>query len=512
MILFSFVHLQNSIVLDTEYLKSFNFDFNLANKYNSTVPLIASFSLFETNYQYVENVIQDFIKQQHYNKMMFIIYKAGLEINNYFNFKLLAQQRKLVLQQKIDIDKQQVNFYEYDIIQIQNLYIVKVDQNATDQEIIETLLKLSDAEYFCRWSSTAFHGTDMVSLQMRQMELDNTNVSVLKQVPTYHYKDGSVTVNEDLEQQLETVLFRRNCLENITKYFSFNDLAFQIIQQNSVSYISSTQIYLDLSDKYQKSKTILDEYESKYLINLAKPKQRFDAVISLGAWCQVNAMLEMRGLQIIHSPFSGFGFIEWERLLDVLESNFSHYWEEQNLYFTRSSNLYSYKYKDIRLVRHAYEKHYNMFSTHHFDLCDCSPANSYLLYREFYHKLQHKITIFNIQAKNTRPVFLLKIMNKKFESTNVTDESIARLVLALKKYSGDFELRISVPIWAKYVLEKIVQKYSYDFIKIYVWTVQWNEDPYHNDWEEMIGDVVLARDNAIVSGLGSLRDWAWINS
>ncbi|CAL6074140.1 Putative_papain-like cysteine peptidase (DUF1796) [Hexamita inflata] len=376
---------------------------------------------------------------------------------------------------------------------------------------MNTILKLSDAEYFCSWSSTAFHDASRVSLQMTQMELENTNVSVLKQVPTYHYEDGSVTLNEDPEQQLETILFRRDCLENVGQFSSFKDLALQIAQRNAVSYVSSVTAYLDLSDKYTKSEAVLDESASKHLVNLARPKQRFDAVISLGAWCQVSAMLGMRGLSIVHSPFAGFAFFQWNRLLDVLESNFSHYWEEENVNFGRASNWYSYKYKDTRLVRHAYDSRYNMFSPHHFDLCDCSPANSYLLYNEFSQKLKHKINIFNLQAKYSRPVFLLKIMDKHFESTNVTSEQIVRLVLSLKKYSSDFELRISVPIWARYVLEKIVHQYSYDFIKIYVWTVQWNDDPYHKEWDEMVGDVVLARGSEMVEGLGSLRDWAWIN-
>ncbi|CAL5976508.1 Putative_papain-like cysteine peptidase (DUF1796) [Hexamita inflata] len=511
MILFNFVYLQSSTKLDSHYLNSFNLELNITNQQNKHSSVVALFSLFETNYQYVENVIQEFIKQQDYSKTLFIIYKAGLQIVDYFNYKFLAQQRKLVLQQKINIDDQYVNFYGFDVIQIENLFIVKVDQNATDQEIMNTLLELSDAEYFCNWSSTAFHDSSRVSLQMKQMELNNANVSVLKQVPTYHYLDSSITMNEDLEQQLETILFKRECLENINKYSSFSDLTLQIAQQNTVSQVNAVTAYLDLSDKYQKSKMILDDSSAKYLLNLARPKQRFDAVISLGAWCQVNSMLDMRGLQIVHSPFAGFAFFKWDRLVDVLESNFSHYWEEKNVHLGRASNWYSYKYKDTRLVRHAYDSRYNMFSPHHFDLCDCSPANSYLLYKEFSQKLQHKIQIFNLQAKQSRPVFLLKIMDKHFESTNVTNEQIARLILSLQKYSSDFELRISVPIWAKHALEKILRKYSYDFIKIYVWTVQWNDDPYHKDWEEMVGDIVLARGSEMVDGLGSLMDWAWIN-
>ncbi|CAL5976504.1 Hypothetical_protein [Hexamita inflata] len=250
---------------------------------SNATSVVALFSLFETNYQYVENVIQEFIKQQDYSKTLFIIYKAGLQIVDYFNYKFLAQQRKLVLQQKINIDDQYVNFYGFDVIQIENLFIVKVDQNATDQEIMNTLLELSDAEYFCNWSSTAFHDSSRVSLQMKQMELNNANVSVLKQVPTYHYLDSSITMNEDLEQQLETILFKRECLENINKYSSFSDLTLQIAQQNTVSQVNAVTAYLDLSDKYQKSKMILDDSSAKYLLNLARPKQRFDAVISLGA-------------------------------------------------------------------------------------------------------------------------------------------------------------------------------------------------------------------------------------
>ncbi|CAL6066695.1 Putative_papain-like cysteine peptidase (DUF1796) [Hexamita inflata] len=312
---------------------------------------------------------------------------------------------------------------------------------------MNTILKLSDAEYFCSWSSTAFHDASRVSLQMKQMELDNTNVSVLKQVPTYHYEDGSVTLNEDPEQQLETILFRRDCLENVGQYSSFTDLALQIAQRNAISYVSHVTAYLDLSDKYTKSEAVLDESTSKHLVNLARPKQRFDAVISLGAWCQVSLMAEWRQLYSVQSPFIGFGFFQWERLLDVLESNFSNYWEKENMEFGKATPFFSFKYNDERPIHHVYDNHYNMFSCHHFDECDCT-VDRLAPYQQFKIDLNRRIDNFRQQCLSNRSVlFNLKIFNKNVSSTTISESQLLRLVNILNQFRNGnyFELRISVP-------------------------------------------------------------------
>ncbi|CAL6074137.1 Putative_papain-like cysteine peptidase (DUF1796) [Hexamita inflata] len=379
---------------------------------------------------------------------------------------------------------------------------------------MNTILKLSDAEYFCSWSSTAFHNKNRVSLQMKQMELENTNVSVLKQVPTYHYEDGSVTLNEDPEQQLETILFRRDCLENVGQFSSFKDLALQIAQRNAVSYVSSVTAYLDLSDKYTKSEAVLDESASKHLVNLARPKQRFDAVISLGAWCQVSSMQYSRGLKIIHSPFAGMGFNQWERLMDVLDSNFTNYWEKDNMVVGRATDFFSFKYWDVRPIHHVYDNYYNMFSGHHFDACDCI-LDAFAPYDEFKRRMSEKIRIFRKQCANqNNVVFVLKIMNKKQETTEISEEKILWLVYLLNKYRNgkQYQLRLSVPRGLVYDMENIVFKYNLKQVKIVEWNIQWNDYAYDVEWENMFGDIILSYKHHMVDEVGDLNDFLELNS
>ncbi|CAL6096475.1 Putative_papain-like cysteine peptidase (DUF1796) [Hexamita inflata] len=396
----------------------------------STSEQVGIIVIVHDRYQYVDSFIRNYLqncRQQHY---LYIIHRNGSTFANYIKHNVKLSDRQLIQGNSTNID-------DFDIIKIDNLQFIRVHENATDEEIMNTILNLSDAEQFCSWSSTAFHDASRVSLQMKQMELDNTNVSVLKQVPTYHYEDGSVTLNEYPEQQLETILFRRQCLENISQYSSIKYLALQIAQQNAVSYISSVTAYLDLSDKYKKSKEVLDESTSKYLVNLARPKQRFDAVISLGAWCQVSSMQYSRGLIIFHSPFAGFGFNQWERLMDVLDSDFDNYWMKEIMVVGRATDFFSFKYWDIRKIHHVYDNYYNMISGHHFDACDCID-DKFKPYEEFNKQMIDKIRVFRKQCVNLdRVVFILKIMNKNQETTEISKEKILRLKI-LNQYRNQY--------------------------------------------------------------------------
>ncbi|CAL6071459.1 Conserved_hypothetical protein [Hexamita inflata] len=474
-----------NIYLDKSYYKSF--DSQYSDKQLSYHDLkVSSFCVLDNNIQYLKSTVSQFLNTDYSNQQQYIIYKSNSNAIRYFHYHLFIQHVK----NRIKIIPV---FKDYGVIQIENLFIVKVDENATDEEIMNTILNLSDAEYFCSWSSTAFHDASRVSLQMTQMEQDNTNVSVLKQVPTYHYEDGSVTLNEDTEQQLETILFRRQCLENISQYSSIKDLALQIARQNAVSYVSSATAYLDLSDKYKKSKEVLDDSASKYLVNLAKPKQRFDAVISLGAWCQVSLMAEWRQLYSVQSPFIGFGFFQWERLLDVLESNFSNYWEKENMGFGKATPFFSFKYNDERRIHHVYDNHYNMFSCHHFDECDCT-VDRLAPYQQFKIDLNRRIDNFRQQCLSNRSVlFNLKIFNKNVSSTTISESQLLRLVKILNQFRNGsyFELRISVPPFLFEETARIIRSNNLN-IKAIPWTEEWNQDPYEKEWSFMYDDVTLS--------------------
>ncbi|CAL6067852.1 Putative_papain-like cysteine peptidase (DUF1796) [Hexamita inflata] len=234
--------------------------------------------------------------------------------------------------------------------------------------------------------------------------------------------------------------------------------------------------------------------DSAIQFNRSNKTEIFDAVISLGAWCQVGNMIHNYNLTLIESPFSNFGFKTWQNIIDLLENNFTDYWNRSNMYVTKAATEKSLKQKDNRHVLHVYDAKYNVLSNHNFDVCNNpgSKINTYMFY-EFKAHQSRLIEIFNAQMDQLEKVcFVLKVMS--VPETTLTHENIQRLhsVLSAKRNGKQFQLRMSVPRQMLDQTEKMVKKLKLKNVKLIFYTEHWNYDFTTYEWAQMLGDIRLS--------------------
>ncbi len=222
----------------------------------------------------------------------------------------------------------------------------------------------------------------------------------------------------------------------------------------------------------------------------------YDGVLSLGAWCQVGAAIWRKDLCYIHSPIHNFGIKRWQFLIDILESRFLNYWEQENMSLGKIVVGFSNKYKDTRPIYKAYCNKYKMISNHHFDEVDNAPEtlNTYELFKE---KIDLLSEIFLIQCESyERVLFALKILSHD-EPTTICKEDITRLCAVLNdlRKGRPYNLRISVPEDLYDDVLLLVRGEQLTHISIYPWTIKWNDDITDAEWKWMLGDVKLTDDH-----------------
>ncbi|CAL6071355.1 Putative_papain-like cysteine peptidase (DUF1796) [Hexamita inflata] len=219
----------------------------------------------------------------------------------------------------------------------------------------------------------------------------------------------------------------------------------------------------------------------------------FDAVLSLGAWCQVGSVIKNKSLQLIESPFNNFGFQIWENVIDILKYRFKNYWNISNLYIGQPITEHSCKYKDMRQIYQVYDSHYAGYSNHHFDVSDNSQTNL-TTYTSFKTRQKLLIDVFLKQCQVMNYVcFVLKAMSTKTE-TQVSEKDLVRLYQILKYIRQDkpFQLRLSVPpLLYESTLEIIIKNNLLD-IRLFTWTQQWNYDADSDEWKSMLQDIQLS--------------------
>ena len=222
----------------------------------------------------------------------------------------------------------------------------------------------------------------------------------------------------------------------------------------------------------------------------------YDGILSLGAWCQVGAVVRTRYLCWISSPFHNFGIRRWQFLIDILESRFLDYWKQENMSIGEIDNRFSNTYKDTRPIYKVYCSKYNMISNHHFDEVDNTPEklNTYESFKE---KIDLLSEIFLVQCQTyERVLFVLKVLSYG-EPTTISKEDITRLCAVLNslRQGKSYDLRISVPKDLYNEVLLWIKEEQLTHVSIYPWTIEWNEDLTDEEWEWMIGDVKLADDH-----------------
>ncbi len=54
---------------------------------------------------------------------------------------------------------------------------------------------------------------------------------------------------------------------------------------------------------------------------------KYDAIISLGSFCQVGGALWVYKLKYINSPLDNFGIKKWTSIAKILQNRFEDYWQ-----------------------------------------------------------------------------------------------------------------------------------------------------------------------------------------
>ncbi|CAL6071349.1 Putative_papain-like cysteine peptidase (DUF1796) [Hexamita inflata] len=505
--LFGLVQLVYSqIVQDSQKMTEQIINNNYSQDQSENQKQIAAFSIM-TNIAYIDQLIKSFLAQSHSNTQLFVLLTNASKTMSYINHKF---------KQEVHYNESKLN--DFDVVTVGNIFFVKID-NVSFTNIADVLSRFSKASIFCNWSPLSFSSSDRIAAQYGQMIKDGWNVSILNNTSVYNYRDKQVNIKEGLD--FETVMFKREYLENINpSQVVFEDFAAGLKDQG-ISVVEANDLYLDLSGKHENSNYQFDQSRTDYFLQLISPKVLFDAVLSLGAWCQVGSTQFERGLSVVHSPFYGFGYKLWESVILAIEQDFRDYWSLEKTSVGRTEVHQSYKYKENRRMLQVYDNTYDIFSCHHFEADDCRDG-IHGEFGAFKDRMNEKIRVFKQQAHEyERVLFCMKVMNSKLETTQIKYKQILRLINALSSLRNGkpFTLRLLVPAW----FEQSVQDTLGDlnaFVQVKGWTEQWNDDYYEADWNWMFGDVAVfdqsfERDREIVGsrdGLSREEYLEYINS
>ncbi|CAL6111408.1 Putative_papain-like cysteine peptidase (DUF1796) [Hexamita inflata] len=466
------------IILNSSEITKFGLNYNINSDYNTGQQQIAVFSIM-TNIAYIDQQIKSFLAQPHSNTQLFVLHTNASKTMSYINHKF---------KQEVHYNESKLN--DFDVVTVGNIFFVKID-NTSFTNIADILLRFSNASIFCNWSPLSFSSSDRIATQFSHMTEDGYNVSVLNNTSVYNYRDQRVNIKEGLD--LETVMFKREYLENLNpNQDSFEDFAAGLIDQG-ISVVEANFLYLDLSGKYEDVNYKFDQSRTDHYLQLISPKLLFDAVLSLGAWCQVGSTQFERGLSVVHSPFYGFGYKLWESVILAIEQDFRDYWSLEKTSVGRTEVHQSYKYKENRRMLQVYDNTYDIFSCHHFEADDCRDGIR-SEFGAFKDRMNEKIRVFKQQAQQyERVLFCMKVMNSKLETTQIKYKQILRLINALSSLRNGkpFTLRLLVPAWFEQSVQDILGDLK-AFVQVKGWTEQWNDDYYEADWNWMFGDVVVA--------------------
>lgn len=160
-------------------------------------------------------------------------------------------------------------------------------------------------------------------------------------------------------------------------------------------------------------------------MSLHNIRTSYDAIISLGAYCQTAYQLKRKNLRTFSAPLDWMISSNLANVNLLLQNNFKNFMDYNNLIIQDIPNDYSYVITDSL---------YNIESHHDFPLVlkDKHPLSSYPVFKE---KLNKKIEIFNhVIASGGRMLFVRMVANY---------EEVVELNSILKQIvKGDFSILI----------------------------------------------------------------------
>lgn len=220
----------------------------------------------------------------------------------------------------------------------------------------------------------------------------------------------------------------------------------------------------------------------------------YDAILSLGSWCQTGGVMWDYGLKSVNSPFDNFGIKVWQNLMEVLDRDFEGYWQRENMVIGKAAIYASLRKGKDALVYKVYDDRYNMISTHNFDE-DMNGPSALSTFDDFREQLDKLIKVFRYQCHNYESVlFTCKALDHPPEATKASPEDIDRLLSSLNRYrqGKPFDLRLAVPMKDLEACTAHVGALRLGSrVKITGWTTVWNTQP-GAEWDEVYGDVQVA--------------------
>ncbi|CAL6071401.1 Hypothetical_protein [Hexamita inflata] len=176
---------------------------------------------------------------------------------------------------KFKVHYNELKLNDFDVVTVGNIFFVKID-NISFTNIADILSRFSNASIFCNWSPLWFISSDRIATQYSQMTKDGLNVSI----SVYNYRDKQVHFKEGLD--LETVMFKREYLENINpSQVAFEDFTAGLKDQG-ISVVEANDLHLNLSGKHDNSNYKFDQSRTDHFLQLISPKLLFD-VVDVGA-------------------------------------------------------------------------------------------------------------------------------------------------------------------------------------------------------------------------------------
>ncbi len=224
---------------------------------------------------------------------------------------------------------------------------------------------------------------------------------------------------------------------------------------------------------------------------------KYDAVISLGSFCQVGGALWLYGLKNINSPLDNFGIKRWQSIAEILKSRFAHYWRLENMGFGKVVKEFSAVCGPNTPLRKMYDNKYDLVSNHNFLESENPEGNEFASYPQFREKLAFLEEVFIKQCTEYDNIrFVLKAMswpNPKETPVSLADIQELCQVLSELREGKAFDLSIAVPLTQFKTISAEVMAAGMTNVIVSSWDIEFNDEK-GPEWDALLADIELDPD------------------
>lgn len=224
---------------------------------------------------------------------------------------------------------------------------------------------------------------------------------------------------------------------------------------------------------------------------------KYNAIISLGTFCQVGGALWVYDVKNINSPLDNFGIKRWTSVAEILETRFKDYWRLENMGTGKAVLENCGKTPGVQqMMLKAYDNKYDLVSNHNFQESE-NPNGELKTYPEFRDKLKFLEDVFIKQCSDYENIrFIMKAMSWPNPHDTVVDtKDVEHLLAVLADLRGGkpFDLSLSVP---RKEFEKVstwAKDNGIEQLKVSAWDIDFNNER-HEEWDVMLEGAELDED------------------